>query len=95
MPSLETFLWGGVGAGISYLAIFILPELRRLLENDEPISKRRITLFVCILAVMVVGGGGLATVIGDALLPKHAAFYGAGWQTLIKGSSSAAMLFKK
>ena len=42
-------------------------------------------LQLVILIVDLIGGRLIATTIGDAVEPKHAAFYGAGWQASMSG----------
>ena len=93
MSNWEIFLWGAVGSFLSYLAIYALPQLRDLYTaKDQRIPKGRFVLLIVIGAVMVEGGSLFAVIIGDATRPKHAAFYGAGWEAGIKGVASVARL---
>ncbi len=86
----ETFLWGSLGSLLSYLAIFILPQLRAFADKEEMhVSCKHVMLFLGIAVIMILGGGLFAVIIGDASLPKHAAFYGAGWEAGAKGLAGA------
>ena len=96
MTFSETFLWGSLGSLLSCLAIFILPQLRTLAGREEiHFPFKRILLFSCIAVIMILGGGLFAAIIGDASLPKHAAFYGAGWEASAKGLAGAGSQFLK
>lgn len=88
MSFFEIFWWGAVGSFLGYMAVFVLPQLRLLMEKKE-----RETIvwkyMILIGIVMAVRGGLFAVIMGDASLPKHAAFYGIGWEAGVKGIVSA------
>lgn len=96
MSSLEIFGWGLAGAFVSYVAVFVLPELRRLLDKEADFDKRRLVIFGIILLFFVGVGGLLTLAIGDASVPKHAFFYGAGWEGIVlKGGGEGVSLATK
>lgn len=90
MSGLETFLWGLGGAALGYIALNILPILTAEIEGKE-VRVQWGWLFAA-LFIYVLVGGLLAVVIGDATSPKHAAFYGMGWNTIVKGGSEIVRL---
>jgi hypothetical protein len=91
-----TFLWGCAGAFLSYLAIYILPQLRSLLQDENwNFSAKRVAIFIFIALGLIAGGGLFAAIIGDATLPKHAAFYGVGWEAAVKGVYDGSRLFNQ
>ena len=93
MSGLETFVWGVAGSFVAYLAVFVLPELRSLLEQEKSdVGSLRVTVFVAIMLAMIIGGGLLAVAIGDASEPKHAFFYGAGWEGFLKGAGEGSSI---
>ena len=85
MGDAETFWWGIVGAMMSYSVVFLTPNIPALLAEDLELRPRRIFLFGLVMTFLVGLGGLLAVAMGDALQPKHALFYGAGWEGLFKG----------
>lgn len=88
MSPAQTFVWGAAGALLAYLAAILLPELRAHLRTKRPtLTSARLLLLMLVLVIHVAAGGIFAVILGDATLPKHAAFYGAGWEGgIIKGA---------
>lgn len=89
LSSLETFLWGLGGAGVGYIAVTVLPILTSK-ARGKPIVVNVAYLFLA-LAVYVLAGGFVAAIIGDATEPKHAAFYGMGWDTLVRSGGDVIL----
>ncbi len=87
-----TFIWGCFGGLLAFLFMFALPwliSLWRAAGEPELPGSARISVFLGIFVIVIVLGGGVALAIGDAKEVKHAIAYGMGWQTFIRGLTSA------
>ena len=91
-PALElsdwtAFKWGVVGALMALLAVQGLPIAAKLARHEldwEPNLSG--TLGVLAFTSFFLGlGGGVAVLVGEATDPKHAVFYGLGWQGILGG----------
>lgn len=93
LTQFQTFLWGVAGALLGYVSLFVLPVLTAKAEG------KRIEVnfpWMIVLAIVYIFGGGIfAMIIGDATAPKHAAFYGVGWEAAFKGAGEGTRLAVK
>ena len=64
--------------------------LPSLLRNEFTLTKKNALIFLLVMSALVLCGGVMAIVLGDATKPKHAFFYGAGWEALVKGAAETA-----
>ena len=85
MSGIETFAWGVLGAFLGYIFIFLLPQLRPIYNGSLIFNFRRIMVALLAVLILIACGGLLAVAMGDASHPKHAIFYGAGWEGFFKG----------
>ena len=92
MATLETLGWSALGASASSFLIYLLPGLRRLLDNEAQLHLRRILVAIIIMIIFFGLGAGLTLAIGDVSQPKHAVFFAAGWESLIKGTGEGGSL---
>lgn len=93
MSSLETFLWGLGGALIGYVAVNVLPSLTAKAQGKSV----DINWFWLAIAGIIyfLAGGFIAAAMGDATMPKHAVFYGMGWNAIVKGGGEGVKLIGK
>jgi hypothetical protein len=93
MPTADTFWWGCLGGLAAYTLVFVLPEVRHLAETGRfatTFTPGRVTGLVLLVFLYVAMAGLAAVLVGDADQPKQAIAYGMGWETLLKGVSTAA-----
>ena len=86
MTPVETFAWGSLGGLIAYITVFVMPELRSMIETGVGgMNKVQLIGFILLLVLYPLLGGGMALLIGGATEPKHAVAYGAFWEATFKG----------
>lgn len=91
--SWRVFGWGCAGGGLAYIMAFVLPELRKVAEEDEdqtiPLSrfgKRRVRAFIGLVFIYVVVAGFVAAVYGGpANNAKQSVAFGMSWEVVAKG----------
>lgn len=92
MSDALVLVWGAVGGLITYLLVFTLPALTRLLEADEVrrrTSARRVLAFLGILVIYLLLGAGSAAYVGAANI-RGALTAGATGEALLKGIASGS-----
>lgn len=95
MSALETFVWGSFGGLVAYLLVFVMPELRSMLQTGVGgVNRVQLVAFVLLLVLYPLLGGGLALLVGGATEPKHAIAYGAAWESALKGLSEGTRLVR-
>lgn len=95
MSTWETFLFGALGGGIAYVAVFVAPELRRWIEKGTGWQSRsQLYAALALLAVYLAMAGLFAIFIGGATEPRHAIAYGIAWEAGFKGLASGAESLK-
>jgi hypothetical protein len=91
LSTWETFLFGTLGGGIAYVPVFVLPQLRQWYEKGIGWQSRsQVYAALAILVVYLLMAGGFAIIVGGATEPKHAIFYGIGWEAGVKALASGA-----
>jgi hypothetical protein len=88
MSNLDTFLWGMGGALLAYVAMYVLPLVKA--KAGKQTINANIWWLEMLVLLYVAGGGLFAWMMGDAAIPKHAAFYGIGWDVSLKGAAEGA-----
>ena len=86
---LELFAWGVAGAFVSYIVAFALPEAIRLTDENAVFVPQRFLAFV-VIALMMLGAGGVVTMGVGAADNQSAFFTGLGWQGIVRAISESA-----
>lgn len=95
MSTWETFLFGALGGGFAYVALFVTPELKRWIEKGTGWQSRsQLYAAIALLVVYVIMAGVFAAFIGGATEPRHAIAYGIAWEAGFKGLASGAESLK-
>lgn len=85
-----TFFWGVVGGLAAYIAVFVLPNLRQVLDSGvNHVNRVRLIGFLLVAIVYPMMGGIVALAIGDAMHEKHAIAYGVAWESILKAGTVA------
>ena len=91
LSNSTVFWWGALGAFISFLVVFVLPEALLAWNGKQvlKLSVGRVIAAIVIAGVFVAAGGVLAIAFGDVTKSKHALAYGLGIEGILGGTLKA------
>lgn len=93
MTQMEIFWYGAAGSVVTFLIVFVLPELillwqgKRVLQWNWVRAAAGVMLTLLFLAI----GGFLTMALSDAVTIKEAVFYGLGMQTITGGTAKGLL----
>jgi len=84
----EILIWGGIGALISYLVVFLLPDSVKVARGQAQFvaDPARIGAAIFIGLIFVAAGSTLTYVFGSASSVKDALAYGLGIESIMGGT---------
>lgn len=88
MSTAEVFWYGAVGSLVTFVILFIVPELALVLRGQKRLrfDPGRILAGVLLGLIFLGIGGFLTMTVSGATSVKDAVFYGLGMQTLTSGT---------
>jgi len=83
-----TFLWGSLGAVVTFLVVFVLPEAIVAMKgrSTRALSLVNVVAALVVALIFIIVGGVVAVVIGDVTDAKQALTYGLGIEGIIGGT---------
>lgn len=84
----SAFLWGALGAIVSFLVVFVLPIAVQIAKGTKvaAITPARLIAALVVVVIFIAAGGLLTIAFANAKQTKDALMFGLGMESILGGS---------